>query len=233
MNKPSRTSAALCPNCAGSLSVDPGFDTAVCPCCGVIFQTEAAIRAWNEKDRGDRAVPYAAAAKPRRKRHPFRWVLLCVLLFFATRFLVSGLRTWTRSAQPSRSSSSSYSAATPRPTSRPASSPRPSSTPRPGSTPGPTAEARSSASGVTPEFRETMDSYEAFFDEYVAFMTGIGEAEDLSYLLRYFDMLDRYGEMMDNLVAIDEDSLSPADEQYYLEVMTRIEKKLLEAALGD
>ncbi len=233
MSKPGRISAALCPHCAGSLSVDPGIDTAVCPYCGVIFRTDAAIRAWNEAGGGDRVVPYAEKVKPRRKKHLFRWVLLCVLLFFLTRFLISGLRTLTRSPQPSRSSSSYSAASTPRPTTRPASTTRPSTTPRPTSTPRPTEAPPSSAFGVSPEFRETMDSYEAFFDEYISFMSGIGEAEDLSYLLRYFDMLDRYGEMMDKLDAIDEDSLSPADEQYYLEVMTRIEKKLLEAALGD
>ncbi len=73
-----------------------------------------------------------------------------------------------------------------------------------------------------------MDSYEAFFDEYLAFMQGLGQEDDgLAFLLRYAEMLGRYEEAMEAMDAIDEDSLSTADELYYLEVLSRISEKLL------
>ena len=94
-------------------------------------------------------------------------------------------------------------------------------------TPEPTPEP----AGVTPEFKAAMDSYEAFFDEYCAFMKSMSEdPTDFNFLLQYADMMARYADTMEKLDEIDEDELSPADAAYYIEVMARIELKLLEAA---
>ena len=87
------------------------------------------------------------------------------------------------------------------------------------------------ASGVTPEFKESMDSYEAFFNEYCEFMKAMSDdPTNFNYLLEYTDMLTQYADTMEKLDAIDEKELSPADDAYYIEVMARIEIKLLEAA---
>ena len=43
-------------------------------------------------------------------------------------------------------------------------------------------------------------------------------------------MMAQYTETMEKLEAIDERKLSPADDAYYIEVMARIEVKLLQAA---
>ena len=125
----------------------------------------------------------------------------------------------------------------PRPTAQPAvrSTPRPTNTPAP--TPAPAAEPETETesgavpAGVTPEFKAAMDSFEAFFDEYADFMKAYSESpDDLGLLLRYADFLSRYTDTMDKLDAIDESELSPADDAYYLQVMARIDVKLLEAA---
>ncbi|MEE5993418.1 MAG: DUF6591 domain-containing protein [Oscillospiraceae bacterium] len=84
---------------------------------------------------------------------------------------------------------------------------------------------------VTPEFKETMDAYEAFYDEYVAFMKKYtsGEGDMMSMLGDYTNMLAKMEEWSAKIDAIDENTLSPADDAYYLLVTLRIEQKLLGA----
>lgn len=84
--------------------------------------------------------------------------------------------------------------------------------------------------GVTPSFAEQMDAYEAFFDEYIAFMTSFNSdsANGLTMMMDYLDMLSRSSEYMEAIDAIDESKLSKADRAYFLEVTIRIDKKLLD-----
>lgn len=84
---------------------------------------------------------------------------------------------------------------------------------------------------VTPEFKETMDAYEAFYDEYIAFMKKYtsGEGDMMSMLGDYTNMLAKMEEWSAKIDAIDENTLSPADDAYYLLVTLRIEQKLLGA----
>ena len=141
--------------------------------------------------------------------------------------------------------------ATPRPTTRPTATPKPTATPEPeGEAESeeeavpveepeeeptleeePVEEEPSFSDGVTPEFKEAMDSYEAFFDEYCDFMQTMAEdPTDMTVMLRYADFMSQYADTMEKLDAIDETELSPADDAYYIEVMARINVKLLEAA---
>ena len=72
-----------------------------------------------------------------------------------------------------------------------------------------------------------MDSYEAFFDEYIAFLKKYEEnPSDLTLLSEYADYMSKYSDYMSKLNAVDTDSLSAADLAYYTEVNTRILKKL-------
>lgn len=75
-------------------------------------------------------------------------------------------------------------------------------------------------------FQEAMDSYEAFFDDYIAFMANYDEKSDVHALAEYTSLLMQYADTMEKLEAIDEDSLSEEDLAYYLEVTTRIYAKL-------
>ena len=52
---------------------------------------------------------------------------------------------------------------------------------------------------------------------------------DLSLLMQYTEFMSQYTETMNDLNAIGESELSPEEDAYYLEVMTRINSKLLEA----
>lgn len=104
--------------------------------------------------------------------------------------------------------------------------PDPIPTPTPEPTPDPTP-----ASGIRPEFKATMDSYEAFFDEYAEFMQRYTDS-DYSYemMMDYMEFLNQYLEAMEALDALGEEDLTPEEDLYYAEVMLRISAKLLETA---
>ncbi len=86
----------------------------------------------------------------------------------------------------------------------------------------------SSSDGVTPSFKKAMDQYEKFFDKYVEFLDDYSNGK--GDLTEYAEIMAEYSETMSKLEEIDEESLSDADAAYYLEVMTRINTKLAEAA---
>lgn len=84
---------------------------------------------------------------------------------------------------------------------------------------------------IDPAFKEAMDSYEAFFDEYVEFMKKYENAteEELTGMLAdYNRYLSQYIETTEKLESIDEDELTTEELQYYLELNTRINEKLAE-----
>lgn len=84
---------------------------------------------------------------------------------------------------------------------------------------------------ISPEFKAAMDSYEAFFSEYVAFLQDFSDnPSDLSLLTKYIDYMDQYTETMEALDNIDDDELTTAELSYYIEVMGRIQQMLLSAA---
>lgn len=86
---------------------------------------------------------------------------------------------------------------------------------------------------VTPEFKKQMDAYEAFYDEYIAFMkkytSGTGDA--LAMLNDYMSMMQKLNEWGAWVDEIDEAELTPADDAYYLLVTLRVSEKMLKAAL--
>lgn len=83
---------------------------------------------------------------------------------------------------------------------------------------------------VSPEFKEAMDSYEAFFDEYYDFMKKYSNADStaqMSMLTDYINYMAKYIDMMEKLGSI-ENNLSEKEALYYAEVTARIYKKLME-----
>ena len=90
---------------------------------------------------------------------------------------------------------------------------------------------QSDPSQVSADFKASMDSYEQFFDQYVEFMKKYKDSGDsISMLADYTKMMQQYTDTMNKLNAIDQNSLSAADEAYYLEVMGRITQKLASVA---
>lgn len=89
----------------------------------------------------------------------------------------------------------------------------------------------SDSADVSPDLKAALDSYEEMMDEYCDFMAKYQSADSsdiLSMLSDYSDMLEKYSEAMDSLNKLDTGSMSTADYQYYLDVTTRVSKRLLE-----
>lgn len=85
---------------------------------------------------------------------------------------------------------------------------------------------------IRPEFKEALDSYEAFFDEYITFMKKYAESNNpISMLTDYTSYMTQYIDMMDKLDKLDDGDLNNAEILYYAEVSARINQKLLEVAL--
>lgn len=83
--------------------------------------------------------------------------------------------------------------------------------------------------GMRPEFREAMDSYEAFYDEYCEFMKEYSKnPTDMTLLKKYTDFLTKTQEMEEKFEAWDDNELNDAELKYYTEVHQRIMQKLLE-----
>ena len=80
---------------------------------------------------------------------------------------------------------------------------------------------------VTPSFKEYMDSYEAFINEYVDLMKKYND-DPMSYMTEYMEYMQKLSEFSKKIDEYDEDDMSEADWLYYLEVTTRVNKKLAE-----
>lgn len=86
---------------------------------------------------------------------------------------------------------------------------------------------------IRPEFKEMMDQYEAFFDDYIAFMKKYLSASSndattvFGMLQDYLDWLKKYSEVMEDFEDIGDGDLTRAEAFYYAEVSLRIEEKLL------
>ena len=85
--------------------------------------------------------------------------------------------------------------------------------------------------GVSPDFKAAMDSYEEFFDEYVEFVKKYENSDSSSQLSMMTDLTDymtKYTETMEAMEKIEDEDLNDAEMAYYLEVNSRIMKKLAE-----
>lgn len=79
------------------------------------------------------------------------------------------------------------------------------------------------------DFKELMDTYEAFFNDYVDFMKKYKDnPNDLSLLGDYADYISKYTDYMEKLEDVDKDKLTTDEALYYTEVSARILKKLAE-----
>lgn len=88
----------------------------------------------------------------------------------------------------------------------------------------------SSSSTVDPDLKAFLDSYEDFVDDYAAFMKKYSSDPNNAFTMMgdYMEMLQKYDDFASKAERYNTDTMSQADAEYYFEVMTRIEKKMLE-----
>lgn len=90
---------------------------------------------------------------------------------------------------------------------------------------------KSNSGEIRSDFKAAMDSYEKFFDEYVAIMKKYADnPSDASILSDYTKYMGKYTQMMSDLDKWESEDMTDAELAYYLEVQARITKKLLEVS---
>ena len=79
-----------------------------------------------------------------------------------------------------------------------------------------------------------MESYEKFMDEYIVFMQKYNSnPTDYELLKEYSTYLTKYNDMLDKFEKWEDEDLNDAETAYYIEVQTRVNKKLMEASLEE
>ena len=87
------------------------------------------------------------------------------------------------------------------------------------------------SSVLNPDFKSAMDNYEDFMDEYVEFMKKYKDnPSDLGILTDYADYMSKYAEFVKDFEQWDDKDMNPIETAYYIEVQSRVNKKLLEVA---
>ena len=86
-----------------------------------------------------------------------------------------------------------------------------------------------SSDGLRPEFKEAMDSYEAFYVEYCELFKKYSKnPTDLSLIAQYTKMMQEAVEMTAAFEKWDQDEMNTAELKYYLEVNGRVTAMLIE-----
>ena len=86
---------------------------------------------------------------------------------------------------------------------------------------------------VDPELKAFLDSYEEYMDSYIEFMKKMAEnPDDLTIMAEYANIMIKYNEFAAAIEKYDSDEdMSEADRLYYIEVITRVNQKLMEASV--
>ena len=114
---------------------------------------------------------------------------------------------------------------------RPATEAATEATQAPAETTVPATTESKQDNSIDPDFKAAMDSYEKFFDEYVAIMKKYkANPSDLTILADYAKYMGQYADMMEKMEKWENEDLNAAETAYYIEVQAEISKKLLEVA---
>ena len=78
-----------------------------------------------------------------------------------------------------------------------------------------------------------MDSYEALIDEYISFMNKYSNSDgtDLSLLNDYSVYMQKYSKAVEEFNNWKSTDLNAEEQQYYIEVQTRTNEKLINAGI--
>lgn len=85
--------------------------------------------------------------------------------------------------------------------------------------------------GMRKDFKEAMDSYEAFMNEYVEFVKKYqSNPNDAKLLADYAKYMSKYTDMCDKFDKWENQNLNATEQAYYIDVQARVSKKLLEVS---
>ena len=83
--------------------------------------------------------------------------------------------------------------------------------------------------GIRPEIKEAIDSYETFINSYCEFMESY-DSTNLTMLAKYTELMTTYVDVAEKFEAMEDQDLNDEELKYYTEVSLRCSSKLLEAS---
>lgn len=90
-------------------------------------------------------------------------------------------------------------------------------------------ESTTTSTGLRSEFKNAMDSYEAFIDEYVDLVKNYNsDPTNMTLLSKYTSYLEKYSKYSDDFDKWNDNDLNNEELKYYMEVQSRTIKKLSE-----
>ncbi len=90
------------------------------------------------------------------------------------------------------------------------------------------ADSSNLVNGMRPAFKEAMDSYEDFYDEYCDFAKKLeSEPTNMELLAEYAELQKELSKMDSAFEKWENSELNPIEEKYYLEVQLRVSQKLM------
>lgn len=91
-------------------------------------------------------------------------------------------------------------------------------------------EAADSDTAVNPELKAFLDEYEKFMDEYIDFMKKYNNSDNTMELISdYTSIMQQYAEFTGAIEEYGTDEMSEEDAVYYLEVVNRVNEKMLKS----
>ena len=105
-------------------------------------------------------------------------------------------------------------------------------TAQPTSVPAELENETTSSTELRPEFKNAMDSYEAFMNEYVEFMKKYEDSAGTSpeLIAQYATIMSKYTQFASDFEKWEEEDMNEAEMKYYIEVEARVSQKLVEVA---
>ena len=92
-----------------------------------------------------------------------------------------------------------------------------------------TASNNATTTGIRPEFKEAMDAYEAFYDEYCDILKKYyANPTDMSLLTEYTELMKKAVDVDSAFAKWENENLNNEELKYYLDVNNRVMKKLLD-----
>ena len=96
------------------------------------------------------------------------------------------------------------------------------------------SEESTNSSGVSQDFKDMLDAYEEFMDEYIEFMKLYNQnPTDAELMSKYFDILTEYTQYASTISKLENSEMTDEEAAYYLEVVNRVNQKLLEAGISN
>ena len=231
-----------CPKCREEVPEGTKF----CPECGAkIYQAAStAPKSVQSKANNARAVPKPSAKKAEKKKKsltqkPWFIAILILVIIAAAKFGKNSSSSATssndRTVTPVNTESkvevrATTGANTPAITTA-AATPSEATTTEKAQEPESTAPVDTTldAGTIRPDVKEAIDSYEAFIDSYCEFLESY-DANDTTMFTEYISLVQKEREMTEKFDAMDDGSLTDAENEYYTKVSLRCSQKLLECA---